>query len=496
MRKFIRRRINFFALRLLPPNFMSLLRKVLRPPLFRPPAGPSLFQFRTALTLKISNMLDASPPVNRGMTDKLDKDAFRKTIQVLAAKVAPQQTGVVLRDPALQGSILDLPRTPSAARAPDGDRLVLFRVAKEEELPQQAKDFLRERNLPLVTHALELTYDYWTVDDIIASILPEELVAEAPSGFATVGHIAHLNLRDEYIPYKHIIGQIILDKVSRIRTVVNKLNVIQNKFRVFDMELLAGEPDYVVTHNEQECTFTFDFTKVYWNSRLHSEHGRIVESFAPEDVIADVFAGVGPFAIPAGRKGCGVFANDLNPESFKYLQLNIAKNNVDELVIPSCEDGKEFIKTVILRALEHPLPPAAPPISKSQKRKLQHAKRQPERPPSPPVARRTRVTQFVMNLPDTAILFLGAFRGLLSPANVGGRDLSGLYTEMPMVHCYCFTRESELDKAAADIRQRVEHELGHPLGDEVSYHHVRSVAPTKEMFCISFRLPREVAFEG
>ena len=112
-----------------------------------------------------------------------------------------------------------------------------------------------------------------------------------------------------------------------------------------------------------------------------------------------------------------------------------------------------IIKSVILRALEHSLPPAAPPISKSQKRKLQSAKRQSERPPSSPVARRTRVTQFVMNLPDTAILFLGAFRGLLSPANVGGRDLSGLYTEMPMVHCYCFTREFELDKAAADIRQ-------------------------------------------
>lgn len=29
---------------------------------------------------------------------------------------------------------------------------------------------------------------------------------------------------------------------------VNKLNTISNKFRVFDMELLAGEPDYLVEH--------------------------------------------------------------------------------------------------------------------------------------------------------------------------------------------------------------------------------------------------------
>lgn len=56
-----------------------------------------------------------------------------------------------------------------------------------------------------------------------------------------------------------------------------------------------------------------------------------------------------------------------------------------------------------------------------------------------------------MNLPDTAILFLGAFRGVLSPANAGGRDLSGIYAELPMVHCYCFTRDPE--HAEVDIRE-------------------------------------------
>lgn len=111
------------------------------------------------------------------------------------------------------------------------------------------------------------------------------------------------------------------------------------------MELLAGEPNYVVEHvcsftfadlsamlmfkqSESNCKFTFDFSKVYWNSRLHTEHGRLVDKFHREDVIADVFAGVGPFALPAAKKGCAVLANDLNPESYKYLQLNIDNNKV------------------------------------------------------------------------------------------------------------------------------------------------------------------------
>lgn len=69
--------------------------------------------------------------------------------------------------------------------------------------------------------------------------------------------------------------------------------------------------------------------------------------------------------------------------------------------------------------------------------------------------KRNRITHFVMNLPDSAITFLDAFRSVLSPQNNGGRDLSGIYgpSELPIVHCYCFTKELELEKADVDIRQ-------------------------------------------
>lgn len=39
-----------------------------------------------------------------------------------------------------------------------------------------------------------------------------------------------------------------LQKNKQIRTVVNKLDSIHSQFRFFEMELLAGEPDYVVEH--------------------------------------------------------------------------------------------------------------------------------------------------------------------------------------------------------------------------------------------------------
>jgi len=79
---------------------------------------------------------------------------------------------------------------------------------------------------------------------------------------------------------------------------------------------------------ESDCRFKFDFSRVYWNSRLHTEHARLVDMFQPDDLVADVFAGVGPFTLPAAKKGCAVLANDLNPESYKYLVMNIKNNKV------------------------------------------------------------------------------------------------------------------------------------------------------------------------
>ncbi len=80
-----------------------------------------------------------------------------------------------------------------------------------------------------------------------------------------------------------------------------------------------------------------------------------------------------------------------------------------------------------------------------------------------------------MNLPDSAIQFLDAFRGIFSSDNAGGRDLSGVYDKdsLPMVHCYCFTRELEPDKAEVDIRKvraitSACHHYGEWLADRMS----------------------------
>lgn len=83
---------------------------------------------------------------------------------------------------------------------------------------------------------------------------------------------------------------------------------------------------------EEECIFTFNYSKVYWNTRLSTEHKRLVDLFNPGQVVCDVMAGVGPFAIPAGKKGVFVWANDLNPDSYSSMNNAVARNKVSPIL--------------------------------------------------------------------------------------------------------------------------------------------------------------------
>lgn len=169
-----------------------------------------------------------------------------------------------------------------------------------------------------------------SIVDIMKSILPLESQDEIPVGFAIVGHIAHLNLREQYLPYKNLIAEVIRDKNPTIRTVINKIDNVgdESEYRTFAYEVLAGPDDMNVELREAECVFKFDYSKVYWNSRLSTEHGRLVDLFSPGDVVCDVMAGVGPFAIPAGKKGVFVWANDLNPDSYGSMKDAVKRNKV------------------------------------------------------------------------------------------------------------------------------------------------------------------------
>ena len=212
----------------------------------------------------------------------------------------------------------------------------------------------------------------------------------------------------------------------------------------------------LTTVKENDCSFTFDFSKVYWNSRLHTEHARVIKELKRTDTVLDVFAGVGPFAVPACKKGCQVYANDLNPHAYKALCENAEKNKVSQRMHAFSLDGRKFLKSVIGKMIidkvaGHPFP----------------------------------VTHVIMNLPASAVEFLDVYRGIFRGI-AEERDS----VPLPVVHCYCFTKSTTPKE---DCLLQVERMLGGKL-ETYDIFEVRDVSPNKLMMRVRFGLPSDVAY--
>ncbi|XP_038191810.1 tRNA (guanine(37)-N1)-methyltransferase isoform X3 [Arvicola amphibius] len=398
--------------------------------------------------------LFSPPPEVRGMTE-LDRTAFKKTVSVPVLKVRKEVVNRLMR--ALKRVALQRPGIKRVIEDPDdGDtRLIMldpFKMLTVDSFEKAELGVLEELavNPQLSEYNLELTYENFKSEEILRAVLPEG--QDVTSGFSRVGHIAHLNLRDHQLPFKHLIGQVMIDKNPGITSAVNKTSNIDNTYRNFQMEVLSGEENMLTKVRENNYTYEFDFSKVYWNPRLSTEHGRITELLNPGDVLFDVFAGVGPFAIPAARKNCTVFANDLNPESHKWLLHNCKLNKVDQKVKVFNMDGKDFLMGPVREELMLRLGPSA------------------EAKPS---------IHIVMNLPAKAVEFLSVFKSLLD-----GQPCCN--ERLPTVHCYCFSKDAN---PAKDACQQAGAALGISLEASSSVHLVRNVAPNKEMLCVTFQIP-------
>ena len=57
------------------------------------------------------------------------------------------------------------------------------------------------------SHGLTLDYHHYSPHAVLTAVLPPDS-EEIPTGFEVVGHIAHFNLRREFLPYKTLIGKL------------------------------------------------------------------------------------------------------------------------------------------------------------------------------------------------------------------------------------------------------------------------------------------------
>lgn len=160
--------------------------------------------------------MERSAPIEgvRGMKT-LNRSAFQKTVQIPGLKVPVNSVGQVGKS--LKKSLFQARGVKSVANLAESDpdhnafRLFMFDPDKYpdfESLSTEETELLKSCHVDLTSwklYDMQLTYENWTYSQILKMVLPKE--SDSVGGFSQIGHIVHLNLRDDLLDYKEIIGR-------------------------------------------------------------------------------------------------------------------------------------------------------------------------------------------------------------------------------------------------------------------------------------------------
>jgi tRNA (guanine37-N1)-methyltransferase len=186
-----------------------------------------------------------------------------------------------------------------------------------------------------------------TLLQVLQNKLPTTLLASLPQALDVIGDIAILEIPQKLKAYEVIIGEAILKTHNNLKTVLAKAGAISGIYRTREYTFIAGEHKTRTIHREFGCQYHVDVAKAYFSPRLSNEHARVASLVQTGEIVADLFAGVGPFSVLIGKRNpmLKVYAVDLNPEAVDLLKLNVRVNRVENRVFPMLADAREITAT-------------------------------------------------------------------------------------------------------------------------------------------------------
>ena len=179
--------------------------------------------------------------------------------------------------------------------------------------------------------------------------IPSTTISKAPRSFDLIGDIAIVEIPADLIPFSSQIGKAVLEVNPHVRLVLQKSSDVMGTFRTRKFQALAGNGTTETVYHEFSCRYKLDVAEVYFNPRLSHERMRVARQVKQDEIVVDMFAGVGPYSILIAKSEptSKVFSIDINPTAVAYLKQNIFANRVADRVIPLLGDaGKLSTKEV------------------------------------------------------------------------------------------------------------------------------------------------------
>ena len=195
--------------------------------------------------------------------------------------------------------------------------------------------------------------------DILADRLKPDEIRRIYNSYDVVGDIAIIRLNDDLIDKAKIVAEAIMETQKRVKTVLRQTSPVSDIYRIRKLEWVLGEKKTETEYKEFGCIFKVDLAKAYFSPRLSNERMRIARKVKDNEVVVNMFAGVGTYSIIIARhsKPEKVYSIDINPEAVKYMKENIRINKVQEVVVPILGDAREVIEKSLKNSADRVLMP-------------------------------------------------------------------------------------------------------------------------------------------
>ena len=187
---------------------------------------------------------------------------------------------------------------------------------------------------------------------------PQELNSLIKS-FDVIGDIAIIRVQNILKPKAPLVAEAIMETHKQVKTVLLQTSPVLGEFRLRKLQWITGENRTETVHREFGCLFKVDLKHVYFSPRLSYERMRVAKLVRPNEVVANLFAGVGCFSIVMARfsKVDKVHSIDINSVAVGYMQENVMLNKVKRQVIPLLGDAKEIVEKQLRNVADRVLMP-------------------------------------------------------------------------------------------------------------------------------------------
>jgi len=174
------------------------------------------------------------------------------------------------------------------------------------------------------------------VRERLAAVAGSEVARTMPSGYHRLGRVLLIQRPESLAPYDALLGDAWRTELG-VETVLVKSGPVEGELRTPRVRCVAGgrTETEVVEHGVR---WRFDAARIMFATGNREERRRAGRLVRPGEVVLDLFAGIGYFAIPAALAGRAerVWAVEKNPVSVHYLRENAVLNGVGDrlTVIP------------------------------------------------------------------------------------------------------------------------------------------------------------------